>query len=95
MIFPSNRVRILVATTPVDFRKGHDGLAAMASGPTPEVFWTLGPDAAAAVPDRAQHPGSGKFPDAGVYIMRAGNDAGGDHVFIDCGPGARNGGGRA
>ena len=29
MIFPSNRVRILVATTPVDFRKGHDGLAAM------------------------------------------------------------------
>ncbi|PIL18421.1 transposase [Puniceibacterium antarcticum] len=29
MIFPSNRVRILVATQPVDFRKGHDGLAAM------------------------------------------------------------------
>lgn len=29
MIFPSNRVRILVATGPVDFRKGHDGLAAM------------------------------------------------------------------
>lgn len=29
MIFPSNRVRILVATTPVDFRKGHDGLAAL------------------------------------------------------------------
>jgi len=26
MIFPSNRVRILVATKPVDFRKGHDGL---------------------------------------------------------------------
>ena len=26
---PSNRVRILVATTPVDFRKGHGGLAAM------------------------------------------------------------------
>ena len=25
MIFPSNRVRILVATRPVDFRKGHDG----------------------------------------------------------------------
>lgn len=31
MIFPSNRVRILVATQPVDFRKGHDGLAAMVS----------------------------------------------------------------
>ncbi|MBU3031168.1 IS66 family insertion sequence element accessory protein TnpB [Paracoccus marinaquae] len=29
MIFPSNRVRILVATRPVDFRKGHDGLAAL------------------------------------------------------------------
>ena len=29
MIFPSNRVRIMVATEPVDFRKGHDGLAAL------------------------------------------------------------------
>ncbi|WP_102224308.1 IS66 family insertion sequence element accessory protein TnpB [Acidimangrovimonas sediminis] len=29
MILPSNRVRILVATRPVDFRKGHDGLAAL------------------------------------------------------------------
>jgi transposase len=29
VIFPSNRVRILVATGPVDFRKGHDGLTAM------------------------------------------------------------------
>ena len=29
MIFPSNGVRILVATKPVDFRKGHDGLAAL------------------------------------------------------------------
>jgi len=29
MIFPSNRVRILVATRPVDFRKGHDGLVAL------------------------------------------------------------------
>ncbi len=31
MIFPSNRVRIMVATQPVDFRKGHDGLAALVS----------------------------------------------------------------
>nr|CAD7047226.1 IS66 family insertion sequence hypothetical protein [Rhizobium sp. P007] len=31
MIFPSNRVRIMVATKPVDFRKGHDGLAALVS----------------------------------------------------------------
>ena len=29
MIGPSNRVRIVVATRPVDFRKGHDGLAAV------------------------------------------------------------------
>ncbi len=29
MIFPSNRVRILVATNPVDFRKGHDGPSAL------------------------------------------------------------------
>ena len=29
MIFPSHRVRIMVATTPIDFRKGHDSLAAM------------------------------------------------------------------
>jgi Transposase IS66 family len=27
MIFASNRVRIMVATKPIDFRKGHDGLA--------------------------------------------------------------------
>ena len=30
MIFPSQGVRIVVATKPVDFRKGHDGLAAVA-----------------------------------------------------------------
>ena len=29
MIFPSNRVRIMVATKPINFRKGHDGLAAL------------------------------------------------------------------
>jgi transposase len=29
MIFPSNRVRIMVATKPVDIRKCHDGLAAL------------------------------------------------------------------
>lgn len=29
MIFPSNRVRIVVATKPIDLRKGHDGLAAL------------------------------------------------------------------
>ncbi len=29
MMFPSNRVRIAVATKPVDFGKGHDGLRAL------------------------------------------------------------------
>lgn len=29
IVLPSNRVRIMVATKPVDFRKGHDGLAAL------------------------------------------------------------------
>ena len=31
MMLPSNRVRIMVATKPIDFRKGHDGLAALVS----------------------------------------------------------------
>ena len=61
---------------------GDDGLAAQASGPTPEVFWTLGPAAAGAVPDQPALPFSRDFPDGGVYIMR--NDL--DHVFIDGGP---------
>ena len=30
MIFPDQAVRIVIATRFVDFRKGHDGLAAMA-----------------------------------------------------------------
>jgi len=40
MILPSNRVRIMVATKPVDFRKGHDGLAALVKnelGKTPSL----------------------------------------------------------
>jgi len=31
MMLPANGLRILVATKPVDFRKGHDGLAALVS----------------------------------------------------------------
>ena len=30
MIVPSQKVRVVIATKPVDFRKGHDGLAAVA-----------------------------------------------------------------
>ena len=29
MIFSSNRVRIMLTTKPIDFRNGHDSLAAM------------------------------------------------------------------
>lgn len=29
MILPSHHLRIMVATKPIDFRKGHDGLAAL------------------------------------------------------------------
>ena len=29
MIFPSNRVRVMVATKPIDFHKGHDSLSAL------------------------------------------------------------------
>jgi transposase len=29
LIIPSQAVRIVIATKPVDFRKGHDGLAAV------------------------------------------------------------------
>ena len=29
MIFPAPKLRILIATQPVDFRKGHDGLSAL------------------------------------------------------------------
>ena len=30
MTFPDQAVRIVIATKPVDFRKGHDGLASIA-----------------------------------------------------------------
>jgi transposase len=40
MIFPLNRVRIMVATKPVDFRKGHDGLAALVKNELHKVPFT-------------------------------------------------------
>lgn len=60
---------------------GGETLAAMASGPKGEVFWTLGPDAVDKISAKPQFPGSQAFRDGGVYIMRNGED----HVFIDCG----------
>ena len=61
---------------------GDDALSAQSSGPTPEVLWTLGPDAAIAIPEQPALPVSQDFPDGGVYVMRHADD----HVFIDCGP---------
>jgi hypothetical protein len=37
MMLPSNRVRVLVSTQPIDFRKGHDGLAALVLRPSPKI----------------------------------------------------------
>lgn len=66
---------------------GDASLMETASGPKSEVFWALGPDDAAAVPDQAKSLCSRDFPDGGAYIMRNGDD----HVFIDCGPVGMNG----
>jgi uncharacterized heparinase superfamily protein len=59
------------------------------SGPRSEVFWLLGGETAARLPDRPLGAESGNrlqisaaFPHGGFYVMR--NPA--DHVFIDCGP---------
>jgi uncharacterized heparinase superfamily protein len=59
------------------------GLAGLAfPGPAGEVAWVLGPSRAAEL--RASDAGHGPtaFPEGGVYVLRAG----GDHVFVDCGP---------
>ena len=42
MIFPSNRVRIVVATKPVDFRSQHDGQAGRAEQATQEEVARIG-----------------------------------------------------
>jgi len=50
-----------------------------------EVFWLLGREAAARLPDTPtppRPPGSRAFPEGGFFVMR--NEL--DHVFIDCGP---------
>lgn len=55
------------------------------AGPLSEVFWLLGPGAAALLPNvetPETHLPSQAFTHGGFYIMR--NDR--DHVFIDCGP---------
>ena len=49
MIHPSHGVQVFVATKPVDFRKGHDGLAALVQGHlkkkpfglVPFTFWSV------------------------------------------------------
>lgn len=40
MLMPTQGVRILIATRPVDFRKGHDGLAALVQNMLREAPFT-------------------------------------------------------
>ena len=79
-----NDHRYLIAITASAF--GDAELGALASGQgtntAAEVFWTLGPEAAATLPAKPAAQYSRAFADGGVYIMRAGND----HIFIDGGP---------
>ena len=79
-----NDHRYLIAITASAF--GDAELGALASGQgtntAAEVFWTLGPEAAATLPAKPAAQHSRAFADGGVYIMRAGND----HIFIDGGP---------
>ncbi|MGE5582543.1 MAG: heparinase II/III family protein [Bacillota bacterium] len=69
----------------VGIYRGISDLIESFSGPRAEVFWLLGKEYAAKLPDLPS-PGisfkSQAFPCAGFYIMR--NDR--DHIFIDCGP---------
>jgi uncharacterized heparinase superfamily protein len=61
-----------------------DDLIEAFDGPRAEVFWTLGPRAAASLPAAPAEcdGGSAAFCDAGIFVMRNARD----HVVIDCGP---------
>ncbi len=81
--------RYLIALVGLAF--ADSDLLAHASGPAAEIFWLLGPEAAATIPAQAgtkapRLPASQAFPDGGVYVMRGTGDDAADHVFIDCGP---------
>lgn len=75
-----NDHRYLVGLVGVAFEA--PDLVSAFSGPRAEIFWLLGAEAAAGLPERASLPGSTAFPEGGVYVMRGATD----HVFIDCGP---------
>lgn len=78
---PINDHRYLIGIVGLAFNDT-EALAAF-SGPRSEIFWLLGQDAAASLPDRAAPVGlrSTSFPNGGFYVLRSDND----HVFIDCG----------
>jgi hypothetical protein len=57
-------------------------LIAKAVGPWDELFWLLGPEPLARVPDQPRTEESRAFQAAGLYVMRSADD----HVFIDAGP---------
>lgn len=95
MIFPSNRVRIVIATKPVDFRKGHDGLAALVNNelrkePFTGTVFVFRDELLYAIGSRtmANAGGSAKALVLGSY--RAGDDlqtAGGNDIHMACDPG--------
>jgi uncharacterized heparinase superfamily protein len=51
------------------------------SGDRSEVYWTLGPEAANALPTTPPPQPSQAFRDGGIYVLRTAVD----HVFVDCG----------
>jgi uncharacterized heparinase superfamily protein len=57
-------------------------LIAKATGPRDELFWRLGPEPLARLPEQPRAGESRAFPATGVYVMRSAHD----HVFIDGGP---------
>lgn len=60
---------------------GAEDLCRAFSGDRSEVYWTLGPEAADALPRTPAPQPSQAFPDGGFYVMRTAVD----HVFVDCG----------
>lgn len=57
-------------------------LIAKAAGPCDELFWLLGPEPLARLPEQPDADESRAFPVAGIYVMRSAHD----HAFIDAGP---------
>jgi uncharacterized heparinase superfamily protein len=77
---PINDHRYVIGLVGLAFK--NQTLIAKAAGPWDELFWLLGPEPLARLPDQPSVEESRAFPAAGVYIMRSADD----HVFIASGP---------